>query len=218
MFAGGPIWGKMYDNYGPRYLLIVGTFLHVFGLMMCSISTEYYQFLLSQGTNSGQNVKHTTLSNIITGVCSPIGASLVFYPAMSSTTTWFFKKRAFALGIMAAGSSLGGVIFPIMVEQIIAKAGFGWAMRASAFLILGLLLYANLTVKSRFPPMPKPWSIMDFINPFKEIPFLLTVFASFLFFFGMFLVSLLNLLVSPSVIFRGLRNKIALFPSWQTPY
>jgi MFS family permease len=49
MFSGGPIWGKMYDNYGPRYLLLVGTFFHVFGLMMASISTEYYQFLLSQG-------------------------------------------------------------------------------------------------------------------------------------------------------------------------
>lgn len=110
-----------------------------------------------------------------------------FYPAMSSTTTWFFRKRAFALGIMAAGSSLGGVIFPIMVERIIAKAGFGWAMRASAFLVLGMLIYANLTVKSRIPPMPKPWAIMDFISPFKEMPFLLTVLASFLFFFGMFL-------------------------------
>ncbi|KAK4694900.1 hypothetical protein P7C71_g2757, partial [Lecanoromycetidae sp. Uapishka_2] len=169
MFAGGPIWGKVYDNYGPRYLLLAGSFLHVFGLMMASISKEYYQFLLSQG------------------ICSPIGASLIFYPAMSSTTTWFFKKRAFALGIMASGSSLGGVIFPIMVERIIARAGFGWAMRASAFLILGLLIYANLTVKSRIPPMPKPWAVMDFLRPFKELPFLLTVSASFFFFFGMFL-------------------------------
>ncbi len=112
---------------------------------------------------------------------------MIFYPAMTSTTTWFFKKRAFALGVMAAGSSLGGVIFPIMVERIIARSGFGWAMRASAFLILGLLIYANFTIKSRLPPMPKPWRLLDFVTPFKELPFFLTVFASFLFFFGMFL-------------------------------
>lgn len=33
----GPVWGKLYDNYGPRYLLLVGSFLHVFGLMMASL-------------------------------------------------------------------------------------------------------------------------------------------------------------------------------------
>ena len=49
MFLGGPIAGKLYDNYGPRWLLLVGSFLHVFGLMMASISSKYYQFLLSQG-------------------------------------------------------------------------------------------------------------------------------------------------------------------------
>ena len=49
MFAGGPIAGKLYDNYGPRWILLVGSFLHVFGLMMASISSDYYQFLLSQG-------------------------------------------------------------------------------------------------------------------------------------------------------------------------
>jgi MFS family permease len=58
--GGGPIFGLIYDRYGPRYLLIVGTLLHVFGIMMASLGTEYYQILLSQG------------------VCSAIGASMVF--------------------------------------------------------------------------------------------------------------------------------------------
>src|SRR4051812_19499111 len=52
MFLGGPIFGKVFDNYGPRYLLLFGTFFHVFGLMMTSLSTEYYQILLSQGVCS----------------------------------------------------------------------------------------------------------------------------------------------------------------------
>jgi hypothetical protein len=34
MFFSGPIVGKIYDNHGPRHLLLGGTFLHVFGLMM----------------------------------------------------------------------------------------------------------------------------------------------------------------------------------------
>ncbi|KAI9723733.1 MAG: hypothetical protein M1812_001033 [Candelaria pacifica] len=169
MFAGGPIIGKLYDNYGPRYILLFGSFFHIFGLMMASLSTEYYQFILSQG------------------ICSPIGASAIFYPAMSCISTWFFKNRALAFGIVASGSSLGGVIFPIMVERLVREVGFGWAMRIAAFMILGLMIIANLTVKSRIPPSPRPLVLMEFITPLTEIPFLCVVLASFLFFFGMFL-------------------------------
>ncbi|MCJ1289148.1 hypothetical protein MMC34_000680 [Xylographa carneopallida] len=169
MFLGGPFMGKLYDNYGPKYLLLVGTFLHVFGLMMTSISTEYYQFILAQG------------------ICSPIGASAVFYPALSAVATWFFHRRALAFGIMASGSSLGGVIFPILVQNLIPKIGFPWTMRVSAFLILGLLIIANLTVKSRLPPSPKPFSLMAFVKPLSEPTFALLTLGSFFIFFGIFI-------------------------------
>jgi MFS family permease len=126
--------------------------------MMASISKEYYQFLLSQA------------------VCSSIGASMVFYPAFSATITWFFKKRAMAVGIAAAGSSLGGVIFPIMVSRLVVEVGFGWTMRICAFLVLGLLIIANLFIKSRIPPHPRPVKLVDFVMPLTEPTFaLLTV-------------------------------------------
>lgn len=169
MFLGGPIFGKVFDNYGPRYLLLTGSILHVFGLMMTSLSTEYYQILLSQG------------------VVSAFGSSMVFYSAMSSVGTWFFRHRAAAFGVMAAGSSLGGVIFPILVTKLIPKIGFPWTMRVCAFLILGMVTIANFTVKSRLTPHPKPLVLAEFVRPLKEPAFALLCFASFLFFFGMFL-------------------------------
>lgn len=168
MFFFGPAIGKVYDNYGPRHLLAAGTFLEVFGLMMASLSTKYYQLLLSQG------------------LCSSIGASLVFYPALSALPTWFFKKRAFAFGIVAAGSSLGGVIFPIMIQHLIPEVGFPWSMRIAGFLILALLLIANFTITSRMPPRPSPFDVREFLVPFKELPFDLICFGAFVFFLGMF--------------------------------
>lgn len=126
MFAGGPIFGKIFDNYGVQPLLLTGAFLHVFGLMMTSICTEYYQFILAQG------------------FCSPIGASMVFYPAMSVIPTWFFKRRAFAFGIIAAGSSIGGIVIPIMSEKLLPRVGFGWTMRIDAFLLLFLLVRSDI--------------------------------------------------------------------------
>jgi MFS family permease len=169
MFLGGPIIGTLYDNYGPRWILLCGSFLHVFGLFMTSLSTEYYQILLSQG------------------ICSPLGSSMVFYSAMSSTVTWFYKRRALALGLTASGSSLGGVIFPIMVQNLIPQVGFAWTMRISAFLILGCLIIANLTVRARIPPSPRPFNIMNFIHPLKERPFFLLTIGAFFIFMGLFL-------------------------------
>ncbi|KAF2722312.1 major facilitator superfamily transporter [Polychaeton citri CBS 116435] len=169
MFFFGPVFGKIYDNYGPRWLLLTGSFLQVFGLMMTSLCKEYYQFILAQG------------------ICSPIGASMIFYPAMSSVATWFFKKRGMAFGIIASGSSIGGVVLPIMTQRLIDEAGFGWSMRAVAFLMLLLLIVANLTVSSRLTPTPRKVVVMEFFMPFKEVVFDLVTFGCFLFFLGMFL-------------------------------
>ena len=136
---------------------------------MASISTEYYQFILAQG------------------ICSALGASAIFYPSVACVATWFFRHRGLALGIAASGSSLGGVIIPIMVERLVGSVGFGWTMRICAFLILGLLIISNLTLKSRIPPQPKRVGPMDFIRPFTEVPLLLICLGAFFFFFGMFL-------------------------------
>ncbi|KAJ5379884.1 MFS transporter asaE [Penicillium cataractarum] len=169
MFFAGPVFGTLFDNYGPRYILLGGTFLHVFGLMMASLSTEYYQFILAQG------------------ICSPLGASAVFNASVNSVSTWFAKRRAFALGVTASGSSLGGVIFPIMVSNLIPKVGFPWAMRICAFLILAMLGVSNVTLKSRLKHTKKPFDIMNFVRPLKDVKFVVTVAACFCFFWGMFL-------------------------------
>ncbi|CAL3971653.1 unnamed protein product [Diplocarpon coronariae] len=169
MFFGGPVFGKVFDNFGPRWLLFGGTVFHVFGLMMTSLSTKYYQFILAQG------------------ICSALGASAIFYAAMSSVGTWFFRNRATAFGIMASGSSLGGVILPIMVSKLIPRIGYAWTMRAVASMMLGMLIIANFTVKSRLAPQPKKLDLMTFVRPLKEPAFSLLCLASFLFFFGTFL-------------------------------
>ncbi|KAJ5195399.1 major facilitator superfamily domain-containing protein [Penicillium cinerascens] len=168
LFAAGLVIGRVFDNHGPKWLLLIGTFLHVFGLMMTSISKEYYQFLLAQG------------------ICSPLGASLVFSPALSCVATWFDKRRALAFGVVSSGSSLGGVVFPTMLSRLLPTIGFGWTLRITAFIILALLIIANLTVRSRIAPVPRPVKFSDYTSPFSEIPFVLLMLASCCGFFAMF--------------------------------
>ena len=57
---------------------------------------------------------------------------MIFYSAMSTITTWFFKKRGLAFGVIAAGSSLGGVILPIMVSNLIDSTLIRFAVLMSA--------------------------------------------------------------------------------------
>lgn len=165
----GLIFGRVFDVYGPRWMLVIGTVVYIFGLMMTSLCTEYWQFFLAQG------------------VCAAIAASAVFNACMTSVFSWFFKKRAAALGIMVSGSSVGGVVMPIMIQQLIPKIGFPWTMRAVAFVYLGLLAMSCVTIKTRLPPRPKPLVVADYLAGFKEPAFALTLAGNFLFFWGMFI-------------------------------
>jgi MFS family permease len=89
-----PVFGKIFDNYGPRFAVIVGATAHILGLVFLSLSGEYYQIFLSQSILSG------------------IGACSLFYSGMNAVSTYFNMRRALAIGIVASGSSLGGVIQP----------------------------------------------------------------------------------------------------------
>lgn len=164
----GPVTGQIYDRYGINFLVRVGSVMHVFGLMMASLSTKYYQFLLSQG------------------VCSSIGVAMVFVCALSCISDWFHMRRGLAFGVVATGSSVGGVVFPIMSSNLIRAVGYGWAMRVDAFLILILLAVANLTLRTRRPPRPAKLTGASLAKPFSELTFNLLIVGLFLMPFGMY--------------------------------
>jgi MFS family permease len=163
----GPILGTIYDRYGLRLLVGIGSFMHVFGLMMASLSTKYYQFLLSQG------------------VCSAIGVAAVFMCAITTISEWFTKRRGLAFGVMATGSSVGGVVFPMM-SNMIRTVGYGWAMRTAAFLIMLLLIVANLTLRSRRVRVQTKLPRESYIRPFRELKFMMLSAGLFLVPFGLY--------------------------------
>jgi hypothetical protein len=92
LFLGAPIFGRIFDSYGPRPLLLGGTLFHVLGLVLLSFCREYYQVFLAQA------------------VFSAIGASAIFWASNNAVGTWFRRRRAFAMGIVSSGSSVGGVV------------------------------------------------------------------------------------------------------------
>ncbi|KAG5983206.1 hypothetical protein E4U55_000547 [Claviceps digitariae] len=163
-----PFTGQIFDTYGPRPLMLGGAFLHVFGLMMASLSSQYYQFMLSQG------------------LCSSLGVSAIFLAAIGTVSGWFKKRRGTAFGLFATGSSLGGVVFPIMLSRLIQSVGYGWAMRSAASIILVLLVVANFTLKPRHVYGRQPLSRRLLARPFHESTFLFLLVGLAMIPFGMY--------------------------------
>lgn len=59
--------------------------------------------------------------------------------------------------------------------------------RTFAFMILGLLLIAFATVRSRLPPQTREFKLHVFVDPMKDLRFTMLIISSFLFFLGLFI-------------------------------
>ena len=106
-------------------------------------------------------------------------------PGMASVGQFFKQKRGAAMGIAVAGSSLGGVLFPIALTKMLynPKLGFGWTIRILGFLILAILAISCPLIKARLPPRKDKFFMP---GAFTELPFDLICFATFLMLFGAF--------------------------------
>ncbi|KAL4892315.1 major facilitator superfamily domain-containing protein [Aspergillus ambiguus] len=129
--------GPLYDAGYFYTLLGSGSFLIVFGQMMISISHEYYQALLAQG------------------FCIGIGVGLIFIPGVAVLSTYFSTKLALANGIAAAGSGLGGILYPIVFHRLCDRIGFGWTTRAIGLIIFVTLFIPLLVFRIRVAPASK---------------------------------------------------------------
>ncbi|KAI4738773.1 putative MFS monocarboxylate transporter [Aureobasidium sp. EXF-12298] len=163
-FLSGPIFDRGY----LRPLLIVGSFLVVFGFMMLSLCHTFWQVLLAQG------------------FCIGIGSGLLFVPAVAILPTYFRTKLGLAVGLAACGSSMGGIIYPIVFYRLLDQIGFGWSVRVLGFLALATLLLPIFVMKQRVTP-PKARALID-TTVFKDIPFMLFVIGAMVGFIGLYTV------------------------------
>lgn len=164
----GCVAGPIYDRGYLRALLIVGSFLVVFGNMMLSLCKSYWQVVLAQGITIG------------------LGTGILFIPCVAVLPQYFKKKLGLAVGIAAVGSSLGGIIYPIVLYRLINTIGFSWATRVIGFIAMGTLLIPISLLRLRAQP-PKIRSIIDW-SAFKDIPFMVFCLTSLVVFQGLFCI------------------------------
>jgi MFS family permease len=133
----------------------------VFGLMMTSLGTKYYQLFLAQG------------------LCVGIGGGCLFLPSVAVVSTYFTTKRSLAIGIVAAGGGVGSTIYPIVFRRLQPAIGFPWTVRVIAFIALGCLLGSISVMKSRLSPSGHARKLVD-LAAFKNVSY--TIFTAGLFF------------------------------------
>ncbi|KAK9456580.1 MFS monocarboxylate transporter protein [Dipodascopsis uninucleata] len=167
LLLGGIVTGALFDKGYLRELLITGTCLTVLGLMMLSLATEYWQVLLAQG------------------VCIGLGAGCIFVPSVAIIPSYFSTKRVFATGIANSGSSLGGLIFPIVFHKLQPRIGFAWTTRILGLIVLVTQMYSIIFMRLRVKPL-KARILWD-KSAFHDSAFLLFVLSTFFTFVGVYI-------------------------------
>ncbi|GAB1313394.1 hypothetical protein MFIFM68171_03604 [Madurella fahalii] len=165
-FAAGAIAGPLFDRYGV-WVVRPGAVLYVFSLMLISICSAYWHFMLVQG--------------VVTG----IAMAMLQLPAIAAVSQYFDKRRAAALGVVISGSSIGGIVFPIALSKMLndSPLGFGWSVRIIGFVVAPLLALSCFTVTARLPPRETDFFIG---SAFKRPRYLLLIFSLFCAMAGMF--------------------------------
>ena len=166
LFFVGAFSGRATDYGLFRPTLFLGSLLQLIGVFMTSLSTKYWQILLAQG------------------ICTGLGNGLVFCPSLSLLSTYFSKKRSLAIGIGASGTAPGGLIFPVIVQQLLPKIGFAWSVRVIGFVMLALQAVTLAFHKPRLPPR-KTGAIVEW-KAFTELPYTLFTIGMFLVFWGIY--------------------------------
>lgn len=169
-FAAGLVASASLDRVPAQVVVVVGALLHTLSCMLLSISTNYWSVFLTQGLLQG------------------LGIGTLFAPALACTSHFFDRRRGLALGIVASGSSLGGIMWPIVLDRLIHRGpGFGWALRICGFIILGVSIAAVPFVRKRLPPTRKKDSFLDW-SALRHRGYMLLLSAQFFVYLGLFFI------------------------------
>ncbi|TVY52466.1 Aspyridones efflux protein apdF, partial [Lachnellula cervina] len=125
-FAGIALDAGLY-----RVVLFVGPLLQLIGIFLTSISTKYWHLLVLQGIVQG------------------LGDGLIFGPTITNISTYFSKKRSLALAIVASGTATGGIVIPIIAQQLLPRIGFPWTIRVLGFVVLFNASIAQVFARER---------------------------------------------------------------------
>jgi MFS family permease len=101
-FVMGPFANLLVSRFGIRTPALLGVILMTIACQLASISTKFWQLLLSQGILFGYAISmHANTTFELTCFMCSIGGSLTFLSSIGLPAQWFDKKRSLATGLAA---------------------------------------------------------------------------------------------------------------------
>lgn len=169
----GLVCGRVYDKGYWMFLLYGGAFVMSLSLFMLSFvkPNQFFGAFLCQGIGVG------------------LGGGMIYVPSFALISHWFNKKRDAAMPITTAGVSLGSIVTPIMVNQLLAKPSltFATVTRLHAGLTTLVLLAACFLMKPRLPFSTEHAELMECLKRFlRDWAYILTALGLGLFGMGFF--------------------------------
>lgn len=155
--------GPLVDRGFGRLMVLTGTLLVVFGFMILSLCKEFRQLMLAQG------------------LCMGIGHGCLLITSIAIVPTYFSTKRSLAIGIAAAGSSVGGVVYSIMFNRLmdIHHLTFEWTTRVLGITALATLLLPCLLIRQRRTSTEAIKGKIIDLGSLRQLPFALFNLATF---------------------------------------
>ncbi|KIY46378.1 MFS general substrate transporter, partial [Fistulina hepatica ATCC 64428] len=175
IFSSAIVTGRLFDR---GYLCIVASrdtshvltmfFWPVFMLSLTQ-KNQYYQVFLSQGVGVG------------------LSCGLTYVPTLSVVSHYFQRRRALAMGCVSAGSALGAVLHPIILNKLFNNPSIGFhnGVRIDGGINTFLFLISVCLTKTRLPPK-KNLKPIPFVRFLKEPAYALVCLGTALCFFGLF--------------------------------
>ncbi|KAL7764827.1 hypothetical protein ACKLNR_005972 [Fusarium oxysporum f. sp. zingiberi] len=159
IFFIGTFSGRAFDAGYYRTALAVGLFLQILAIFMTSIASSYWQVLLAQG------------------ICQGLGNGIIFAPTIANMSTYFTTKKTIAISAGACGAGTGGIVFPLIAQQLLPKIGFRWTVRVMGLVVavssMIIMIIAKTRLKARKAGPLVEWAA------FKEPAYVLFAAAMF---------------------------------------
>lgn len=198
-FFLGAFVGPIFDSKGARWLLVTSTVMLFGGFMAVSFSKSIVAFIFSLS------------------LCMGTAHALAITPLVSSVGHWFLVNRGKALGLATLGGSIGGAVWPLILQALYGSVGFGWGIRIVGFICLVASCCSVLLVQLRFKrdlagegkdKLANTTKTFFDLSAFKEFNFCLLVAG--VFFTEIALMSILTYLASYAISY-GFSEKDSLY-------
>ena len=131
-----PILGRLMDQFVMRRLVITGAVSMGLGLALLSQATQFWQIILVY--------------------CTLLPIGMLFCGTLASQTMvskWFTGNRGLAIGLSAMGTSIGGLIIPMVVITLIARYEWQGALLVLSVVSTVILIPLNLVILRFEPPL-----------------------------------------------------------------